>query len=98
MLGIYQTETVTLLRHGGLTPYGEPNAYTGSTVKGRVIFGERRVFVEEGEEKVATGRVLLSEAPSLRDKLVIDGVTYIILAVRKHSSFTALGYYEVLFQ
>lgn len=98
MLGIYQTDDITLVQHGGYDQYGEPLAATNVPLKGRVNWHVRRVFVEEGVEKVASGTVLLDQAPSLRDRLVIDGETFIVLAVRRHKSFSALGHFEVFIQ
>lgn len=100
MIGTYSRDSVTWLQGAALNSYGDPSAPPAEkAVNARIDWKSRRITNAGGEEVISAGMVRMAEAPNPgRDKIRVDGVEHIILAVRTVRSFSRVSHHEVYIQ
>lgn len=100
MIRTYSRDSVTWLKAAALNSHGDPSAApTATTVSARIEWKSRRITNASGEEVISAGMVRMAEPPNpARDKIRIDEVDHIILAVRTVRSFSRVSHHEVFIQ
>ena len=94
MIGIYARDTITW-KQVTLDEYGEASETT-STLRGRVVWGTRKVTKWDGNETLSSGHVLMKSKPNVsRDTLTIDGTEYVLVRVEEMKAFTKVSHYKV---
>lgn len=92
-------DTVTFFALSTSDKYGKPTySATGSAVKGRIIFEQRKITNEFGEEVVTAGRVYLygnNQTRNLNEKILLpSGKTPVVIAVENKTD--TAGYHHTV--
>lgn len=97
--GIYARDQIIWLQFQGRDDYGDPLAYVEASIPARVTWKVRRVTNRQGEEVIASGSVLMHAKPSAgEDRIRIDSVDHLIVAVKENKGFARVYSYEAYIQ
>ncbi len=93
MIGAYLKDILTIVRHGTRDQYGTEGATTSEAAKGFIQWKSKLVLSIKGEQVLSSASILMRYDSTLthEDKITIDGVEHLIIAIEKVRDFSTRG-------